>query len=231
MIQVPCRARPPAHGQRECSWVQPGERRTSLTKRQQQAIETRKKLLDTAMRLISERGFDAVSVSDITSECGVASGTFYLYFKSKDELILYLSNRIHDDLRALIADFNGSSYLELLKTILLKWKAWYEEEDPKLIVHTNILYANMYIRGDQHPRKNDPGFEEETFHLCLKKAVENGELHAETPVAFYATLLSIEIHGMIPFYSHKHPQEEIDAWWTGYLDTVFDRLLGPYKQK
>lgn len=56
----------------------------ALTKK---AIRTKATLLESAKKLITERGFDRVSVEDITSGAGVAKGTFYHYFKSKEDLI------------------------------------------------------------------------------------------------------------------------------------------------
>ena len=47
------------------------------------AERTKGKLLASARKLISERGFDHVSVEDITKDSGVAKGTFYHYFKYK----------------------------------------------------------------------------------------------------------------------------------------------------
>lgn len=53
--------------------------------------ETKKKhlrdeLLRSALKLFEDRGVERVSVDDIAKEAGVAKGTFYLYFKSKDEI-------------------------------------------------------------------------------------------------------------------------------------------------
>ncbi len=50
----------------------------------------RRQLLATAKRLFFERGFAQTSVSAIVREAGVAQGTFYLYFKSKQALLPYL---------------------------------------------------------------------------------------------------------------------------------------------
>lgn len=44
-------------------------------------------LADTALRLWAERGFDATSVAEIADAAGVAKGTFYLYFPSKQALL------------------------------------------------------------------------------------------------------------------------------------------------
>lgn len=61
-----------------------------LTKRQQQAMETRKCIYETAKRLFSKYGYDAVGIDDIVQEAGVARGTFYVYFLSKEDLSVYL---------------------------------------------------------------------------------------------------------------------------------------------
>lgn len=52
---------------------------------------TKKQLImEKAIELFAEKGFDATSVQQITDECGISKGAFYLTFKSKDELILAL---------------------------------------------------------------------------------------------------------------------------------------------
>jgi AcrR family transcriptional regulator len=50
----------------------------------------RGELLETADRLFTENGFASVRVSDIVSAMGVAQGTFYYYFKSKEEILTAL---------------------------------------------------------------------------------------------------------------------------------------------
>jgi len=39
-----------------------------------------------ARHLFSEKGFHSLTVSDITSSLGIARGTFYLYFRNKDDV-------------------------------------------------------------------------------------------------------------------------------------------------
>jgi len=47
--------------------------------------ERRSEILDAARALFAKQGYDATSVSDIVKNVGVAHGTFYWYFKSKEE--------------------------------------------------------------------------------------------------------------------------------------------------
>lgn len=58
------------------------------TKRDLQAAETRKKIFDTAFRLITEKGFENVTVEEIAKESEVAKGLFYHYFKSKEDIVV-----------------------------------------------------------------------------------------------------------------------------------------------
>lgn len=44
-------------------------------------------ILEKSIELFAENGFEATSVQQITERCGISKGAFYLYFKSKDELI------------------------------------------------------------------------------------------------------------------------------------------------
>ena len=48
---------------------------------------SRKKILDAALKLFAERGFDGTSISTVAKEAGVAKGLIYNYFESKEELI------------------------------------------------------------------------------------------------------------------------------------------------
>ena len=50
-------------------------------------------LLENAERLFHENGFYNTTVEEITKESGVAKGTFYTYFKAKEDILVYFLNR------------------------------------------------------------------------------------------------------------------------------------------
>jgi TetR/AcrR family fatty acid metabolism transcriptional regulator len=45
-------------------------------------------ILDAAIRVFAEKGFNAARISDVADAAGVADGTIYLYFKNKEDLLL-----------------------------------------------------------------------------------------------------------------------------------------------
>jgi AcrR family transcriptional regulator len=69
---------------------------------------TRQKILDAAEREIGRKGFAEASISTITMEAAVGQGTFYLYFRSKEdvlrELVLRMGRRLRRHLTLAIAD-------------------------------------------------------------------------------------------------------------------------------
>ena len=52
------------------------------------AEETRRRILEAALELFRERGFDATSTRQIARRAGVANGAAYYYFRSKEEMVL-----------------------------------------------------------------------------------------------------------------------------------------------
>src|SRR5690348_14029875 len=55
-----------------------------------QSVSTRKKdvILDAARTVFSRKGYAETAVDDVAEEAGIAKGTLYLYFKSKEQLYL-----------------------------------------------------------------------------------------------------------------------------------------------
>ncbi|WP_293655778.1 TetR/AcrR family transcriptional regulator [Anaeromicrobium sp.] len=55
--------------------------------RKEKAALTKNKVFETAIELIKEKGYDNVTVSEICKKAGVAKGTFYVHYKSKEDII------------------------------------------------------------------------------------------------------------------------------------------------
>ncbi len=66
------------------------EPRFSRRRDDPKAVEKRERILRAAVKVFARKGFYASRVSEIAKAAGVADGTIYLYFKSKDELLTSL---------------------------------------------------------------------------------------------------------------------------------------------
>jgi AcrR family transcriptional regulator len=61
------------------------------------AFRTRE-ILAAARQLLEQRGPEAMTMEEIAAAAGVAKGTLYLYFQSKDDLILALINQVGENI-------------------------------------------------------------------------------------------------------------------------------------
>src|SRR3954464_12095548 len=72
--------------------------------RERKKLEAWRTIRSTALRLISERGFDAVSVEDIAAQAGGSRTTFFSYFPSKEAVVFDLDPAELQQWRELLGD-------------------------------------------------------------------------------------------------------------------------------
>lgn len=89
-----------------------------LTARKKQAIEMRARIQDVALDLFDREGFENVSVEQIAQTAGCSVGNIYHYFKSKDELVIQVTDSVDAQYRVLeagyLADEANSWHAKLL---------------------------------------------------------------------------------------------------------------------
>jgi AcrR family transcriptional regulator len=57
------------------------------SRHERRRLQTRQLLLQTTLQLVLEKGYDAISVQNITDRADLGRGTFYIHFKDKEEVI------------------------------------------------------------------------------------------------------------------------------------------------
>lgn len=56
--------------------------------------DKRQRILDAAVQVFARKGFSASRISDVASAAGIADGTVYLYFESKDDILIKLFDEV-----------------------------------------------------------------------------------------------------------------------------------------
>lgn len=96
-------------------------------------IETKEKIKAAFIDLVHEKGFEAMTVSDIARKCDINRGTFYLHYVDKYDLMNKLEEEVMFDLEAIILKDSGQK----------------EAEDSlELIPYDEILEALVYVKGE-----------------------------------------------------------------------------------
>jgi AcrR family transcriptional regulator len=108
--------------------------------------EKERKILDTSLKLFVERGFHGTSTAEIAKTAGVATGTLFHYFNTKEELInhLYLHTK-----EILLNEVSGcyddkKSLKENLKSLWLNF-VYFSINNPHKFQFILIFHCSPYI--------------------------------------------------------------------------------------
>lgn len=94
-----------------------------------EAEERRNEILDVAERLFGTKGFDHTSTNDILNEIGIARGTLYYHFKSKEDILDAMIERISKGLVAKAKAIAGNKEIPVLQRLTMTIMALNLEND------------------------------------------------------------------------------------------------------
>src|SRR5205085_11389327 len=66
--------------------------------KQARSKQTKEKIVQAAIQLFQERGYEKTTSNDIAASAGVSVGSFYVYFTDKRQLLLTIFDRLGDEL-------------------------------------------------------------------------------------------------------------------------------------
>jgi TetR/AcrR family transcriptional regulator len=143
-----------------------------LSRKQRERLQHRQEILDTALKLFSERGFHNVSMQQIAEASEFAVGTIYNFFASKealfDELTRSCGERIINEL-VVILKGTGSEVERLTK--LIRHAPTLLEENAEIV---KLYVSELGTRGAKISKSRDM----EDFHIILdselQKLLESG---------------------------------------------------------
>jgi len=72
--------------------------------KQARSKQTKEKIVQAAIQLFEQRGYEKTTSNDISTEAGVSVGSFYVYFTDKRQLLLTIFDRLADELYKNIFD-------------------------------------------------------------------------------------------------------------------------------
>jgi AcrR family transcriptional regulator len=199
----------------------------ALTKK---AERTKARLLASAKKLIGEKGFDQVSVEDITKDSGVAKGTFYHYFKCKEDVVGELSFQSCEATTERSIHYDGpvAERCFFYVTALCRDAAW-----------AGVRLVRQWIRETMESEEEDSEAKSALYNIynalmdiCAVHQGEGpGELTKDAPVDTLAKLMMSHLFGALTIWCMMNGSFNLAEDSLDYMRIDIMNLLEPYTIK
>jgi AcrR family transcriptional regulator len=164
------------------------------------ADQTRARILDAALRLFRERGFERTTMRDVAGEAEVATGAAYYYFRSKEELVMAFYLRTSEEARDELARALASS-----KDLRKRMQRMIDLKFEQFAEHRDLMRALLTVGVD--PRHPLSPFGDETKEVrdetigWYARALEDSDVKAPKDIAPHLPGLLWMYHmGLIYFW-------------------------------
>jgi AcrR family transcriptional regulator len=185
---------------------------------------TKEKITEAALQLFEQKGYHAVTIDKIVQMSGTSKGTFYHYYKSKDELLY----TIHDYFITYVVDKASEAYekwqtpTERLNAIIKSFVMMFELYRP----HVTVFYQESLYSAPEYfddiKRKRDQYTE--MMANVVEEGIEIGEFRKDLSIS----ISLMAIFGMINWtYRWYKPTGEYSVQEIGdiYADFILHAVL------
>ena len=198
-----------------------------MNKRQLAAKETKRKLIATALQLFKDSGFYQINVEDITRAAGVSKGTFYTYFKRKEDIVLEISRTPFAEISEELENMKDVGIVEKLSHYFRRFMECVEFCG----IHICRQWTRDMLDPDNVPDNKDSqkwAYDVGMLQDILKKAVDNKELSESTPVELLTHLIISELYGMMTCWCMSDGQFEPLEWTERFSEVQIKTILEAY---
>jgi AcrR family transcriptional regulator len=157
--------------------------------------DKRNAILDAATRLFAERGLTAAPTSEISKQAGVAEGTLFTYFKTKDDLINALYREIKLELAdAMMSDFPRKKNVRTrLRHVWDRHVNWGIANPNQRKVLAQLTVSEVLTK-ESRDAGSAPFVE---FQIMIRDAIEQRVFRSDVPVELISKSLAAMVEATI----------------------------------
>ena len=200
-----------------------------MNKRQVNAQITRAKLIDSVKELLKTKPFDEINVVSITQHAGVAKGTFYIYFKRKEDILYEIGFKQFDGLYDRFVN-SKKDFMSNLEDYASTFIMGFEQY--------GINVCRGWISDVLNPNSGKTGVKENKFlndlevlKRILAYSVEKGYLKKETPVETLANIIVVELYGIATTWCMSDGKFVPSKWNRKFCKFQLKKIFSSYIKK
>lgn len=170
--------------------------------------KTKRKIFETSMKLFAEKGYDATSIEEITATVGVAKGTLYYHFSSKEEIFNFLVEegvKLLKNSIAIKTDNLESSIDKIRAIVLIQIKVLVKYES-----FMTIILSQIWGSDPRSQMCRSYVFEYiQMIEEIVKDGIEKGEIVQGDPNVIASGIFGFTCSSLI--YKMRHNTEELNV--------------------
>lgn len=188
--------------------------------------ETRKaELVDASMALFLEKGYESTMVSDIVKRVGVAQGTFYYYFETKQDVLDAALEKMLQEGVDRVARLAADEYQSAVQRIDGLFRMLFS---PRGSIEISSRYSHFLQDSAVHSRMEAVRFK--MLRTVLRDLIESGVYSGEfTSIRFPGELAEMALYGASAFMNDRKELVQVAVGADATADALaefMERLLG-----
>lgn len=192
-----------------------------MGRREENAKATKLAIMRAATELIAEKGYEHVVVEDITRRARIAKGTFYNYYRQKDDVITELSNNFFARIEQ--QALNVDNFHSVIEGV-----SFYLENTIGIIYDEGVSRTREWVKEASMPSSLPKkfGYDTMTLSQMLKAFIDNGKLKKDTPFELLANMITTNIYGIIFSWSideAENPKEKVKYFNKMFLPEMLSK--------
>ncbi len=169
--------------------------------------ETRTRILEAALAVFRERGFERSTMREIASAAGVAVGAAYYYFESKDAIVMAFYERSQSEMSAQI-----ETALDKSKTLEARLRAIISTKFECFAPNRTLLGALSAHADPEHPlspfSKETAAIREKDIGFFSRAVTDSGIKLPANIKPYLPRLLWMYQMGLILFWVYDHSKDQ-----------------------
>lgn len=197
-----------------------------MTSRQVAALATKKKLLDAGSKIIAEKGLSQATVDEITALAGVSKGTFYTYFKKKEDIVFALGYGAFSEVLDKAMSLQDT-FIEKIIYYMVHFSACIEDSGYKLSQEWIRSLSDISSSEETGPR-GKLKFDLDSISRLIQAGVEEGNLAKDTPAEVLTHTLADILYGQMFCWSVSDGSYSLRARTEEFCETCLPEIFKAY---
>ncbi len=192
-----------------------------VSRRERKKALRRLEIYDTAIKLFVERGYERVTVDDITEAVDIGKGTFFNYYPSKADVLIDYRRQLMDEIHSHGERANGTSARASFKAYFRKFVRCIRRDGTIF----DILLREVLARPSEVELIEDWVARRHGIYAnFLKLGVECGEITADLDAALVGEMVGDLWTGTLLEWAYRGKRFSLETKMMKKLDLFFDGL-------